>query len=131
MPEYCENCVHRPIYTRRDFLTRLGMGIGALGLASLLSEESLFGGEVEGVISPLAPKGPPFPARAKRVLHIFAAGAPSQVDTWDPKPALAKFDGQAVGGRGGGDAVAVQVSAAWEMRDGGERGVSEYCAACR
>jgi hypothetical protein len=49
----------------------------------------------------LAPKLPPFPAKAKRVIHIFAAGAPSHVDTWDPKPALAQYDGQPIpGGRG-------------------------------
>ncbi|HWD17762.1 MAG TPA: DUF1501 domain-containing protein [Verrucomicrobiae bacterium] len=100
MPEYCKNCVHTPIFTRRDFLTRLGMGIGALGLGSLLSADSLLAGEVDSSLSPLAPKAPPFPAKAKRVLHIFAAGAPSQVDTWDPKPALVKYDGQSVGGRG-------------------------------
>src|SRR5579862_8149017 len=101
MPEYCSNCIHTPFYTRRDFLTRLGMGIGGLGLASLLNHDSVFGADLDLSGSPLAPKTPPLPAKAKRVLHIFAAGAPSQVDTWDPKPTLAKFDGQTVGTRGG------------------------------
>jgi hypothetical protein len=101
MSEYCKNCVHTPFYTRRDFLTRLGMGIGGLGLASLLNHDSVFGADVDSSTSPLAPKLPPYPGKAKRVLHIFAAGAPSQVDTWDPKPALAKYDGQTVGNRGG------------------------------
>ena len=101
MPEYCKNCIHTPIYTRRDFLTRLGMGVGALGLAALLNEDSLFAADaMDASTAPLAPKAPPLPARAKRVLHVFAAGAPSQVDTWDPKPALARYDGQTVGGRG-------------------------------
>src|SRR5205085_319431 len=51
--------------------------------------------------SPLAPKDPHFPAKAKRVVHIFASGAPSQVDTWDPKPGLVKYDGQSIPGKGG------------------------------
>src|ERR1700761_697455 len=101
MPEYCNNCVHTPIFTRRDFLTRLGMGIGALGLGTLLNSDSVFGADLDLNGSPLAPKTPPLPAKAKRVLHIFASGAPSQVDTWDPKPALARFDGQPVGTHGG------------------------------
>jgi hypothetical protein len=76
------------------------MGFGALGLASLLSEDSLFGADFDAAAGPLSPKAPPFPARAKRVIHIFAQGAPSQVDTWDPKPALAQHDGQPIGSRG-------------------------------
>src|SRR5580658_7503861 len=98
--EYCKNCVRTPFSSRRQFLSRLGMGFGALGLASLLREESLFGADADANLSPLTPKVPPFPAKAKRVIHIFAQGAPSQVDTWDPKPALASHDGQAIGGRG-------------------------------
>src|SRR5277367_3524291 len=87
--------------TRRQFLNRFGMGLGALGLASLLGPELLINSAfAEGEISPLAPKNPPFPAKAKAVIHIFAQGAPSQVDTWDPKPSLVTHDGQSIGGRG-------------------------------
>jgi hypothetical protein len=100
MFDLCNNCVRAPYFSRRQFLSRLGMGFGALGLASLLREDSLFGMDADPNMSPLAAKLPPFPAKAKRVIHIFAQGAPSQVDTWDPKPGLAKFDGQAIGGRG-------------------------------
>ena len=98
MFETCDNCIEVPITTRRQFLTRLGMGIGGLGLASLLSND-MFAAE-EGTFSPLAAKTPPLPAKAKRVIHSFANGAPSQVDTWDPKPALTKFNGQSIGGKG-------------------------------
>jgi hypothetical protein len=49
----------------------------------------------------MAPKTPHFPAKAKHVVHIFAQGAPSHVDTWDPKPALAKMSGQQVPGMNG------------------------------
>ena len=100
MSEYCNNCVRAPYFSRRQFLSRVGMGFGALGLASLLSEDSLFGADFDPAAGPLAPKMPPLPAKAKRVIQIFAAGAPSQVDTWDPKPALVKYDGQPIGTRG-------------------------------
>ena len=100
MFDLCNNCVRTPYFSRRHFLTRLGMGFGALGLASLLREDSLFAADADANLSPLAMKTPPFPATAKRVIHIFAQGAPSQVDTWDPKPSLAKYDGQSIGGRG-------------------------------
>lgn len=46
--------------------------------------------------SPLAPRTPHFPGRARRVIHIFCAGGPSHVDTWDPKPALNQWEGRTV-----------------------------------
>jgi hypothetical protein len=87
--------------TRRQFLRRAGMGFGALSLAVLLNEE-LFGTRVqaEGLPS-LAPRPPQFPAKAKQVVHIFAQGAPSHVDTWDPKPALVQYDGKPIPGMDG------------------------------
>jgi hypothetical protein len=88
--------------SRRQFLNRFGIGFGALGLAGLLSQE-FFGTEAraEGGLSPLEPKNPPLPAKARRVIHIFAQGAPSQVDTWDPKPALGQYAGQSLPGMNG------------------------------
>jgi hypothetical protein len=82
--------------TRREFLRRSGMGMGALSLATLLGPEFLTGSANAGALSasPLAAKQPHFPAKAKHVIHIFAEGAPSHVDTWDPKPALARYAGQ-------------------------------------
>src|SRR2546430_1905718 len=84
--------------TRREFLCRCGMGRGALSLATF------FGGlealtvsaraEEGGYVSPLMPKPPQFPARARHVIHIFANGGPSHVDTFDPKPALEKYAGK-------------------------------------
>jgi hypothetical protein len=100
MFDTCDNCIRTPVFNRRQFLSRLGMGFGGLGLAALLSQESLWAADADATFSPLAPKLPPFPATAKRVIHIFAAGAPSQVDTWDPKPALAQHAGQPVGDKG-------------------------------
>src|SRR6202043_3683409 len=48
---------------------------------------------------PLAPRPPHFPARARRVIFLFMNGGPSHVDTFDPKPALAKYEGQKPEGR--------------------------------
>lgn len=83
--------------TRRDFLGRCGMGFGMLGLANLLGPEivtsRLLAEEVRSN-NPLAPRSPHFPGKAKRIIHIFANGGPSHVDTFDPKPALTKFHGQ-------------------------------------
>ncbi len=89
--------------TRRQFLHRAGMGFGALGLAWMLGEEGLGLVPSARAIEPasLLPRQPPFPAKAKHVVHIFAQGAPSHVDTWDPKPALTQYDGKSIPGHDG------------------------------
>jgi hypothetical protein len=90
------------IVTRRQFLERTGMGFGALSLAGLAAG-NYFGSDAFGAtnFSPLAPREPHFPAKAKHVIHIFAQGAPSHVDTWDPKPVLKKYDDQPLPGLNG------------------------------
>jgi hypothetical protein len=82
--------------TRRDFLSRCGIGFGMVGLANLLGPQMMTSAAstVDKVNSPLAPKASQFPARAKRVIHIFANGGPSHVDTFDPKPELARLHGK-------------------------------------
>ena len=82
--------------SRRQFLQRAGLGLGALSLATLFDPAYLVGAPAApaGLVSPLAPKAPQFPGKAKAVIHIFAQGAPSQIDTWDPKPALSAMDGR-------------------------------------
>jgi len=82
--------------SRRQFLARCGMGLGVLGLASLLSEEVLAAAAAPGIV-----KSTHFPAKAKHVIHIFAQGAPSHIDTWDPKPVLAKYADQSLPGLNG------------------------------
>ena len=82
--------------TRRQFLNRAGMGFGALSLAALVGEGLFSSPACAMEPSSLLPKSPHFPAKAKHVIHVFAQGAPSQVDTWDPKPALTKYDGQPI-----------------------------------
>ena len=90
--------------TRRDFLNRCGMGFGALGLAGLLGADELVGSaraQGSSDLSPLSPKNTHFPAKAKRVIHLFMNGGQSHVDTWDPKPELAKYEGKPLPGIGG------------------------------
>ncbi len=83
---------HAP-YTRRELLSRGGMGFGLLALAEVLKQD---GALVQGasVELPLAPKRPHFAPRAKQVVHLFMNGGASQVDTFDPKPALDKYHGK-------------------------------------
>jgi hypothetical protein len=76
--------------TRRDFLQAAGGGFGSLALAGVAQAAGISGG------NPLTPHRPHFPARAKRVICLFMRGGPSQVDTFDYKPALAKKDGEDV-----------------------------------
>ena len=86
---------------RRWMLQRAGCGLGMLGLASLLNDEGMLGSSASAAdslgsrsLNPLAPQPSHFPARAKHVIWIFVNGGPSQVDTWDYKPGLAKWDGK-------------------------------------
>ncbi|HTL55997.1 MAG TPA: DUF1501 domain-containing protein [Candidatus Limnocylindrales bacterium] len=87
--------------TRRQFLQRAGMGFGMLGLAALLGNELAGSLVTADEVASLTPRNPPLPAKARHVVHIFAQGAPSHVDTWDPKPALTQFDGKSIPGMEG------------------------------
>jgi hypothetical protein len=80
--------------SRRQLLQRCGMGMGALALSQLLTQ-SAFASQNPS-LNPMAPRGPHFAARAKRVIHLFMNGGPSQVDTFDPKPMLEKYAGKEV-----------------------------------
>src|SRR3979411_954818 len=73
-------------YSRRELLIQSGGGFGALALAGMLEAASQH--------NPLAPKPPHFAPRAKAVIHLFMHGGVSHVDTFDPKPELAKHTGQ-------------------------------------
>src|SRR6185503_6701540 len=76
-----------------------GMGMGALGLVGVLRGMGVTQGvEPTGQSSrsPLAPKLPHFTARAKRVIHLFMNGGPSQLDSFDPKPLLKKWAGKPI-----------------------------------
>jgi hypothetical protein len=80
-----------PPIDRRQMLNRIGAGFGTLGLASLLADESVARTKSP---SPLAPKLSHFAPKAKHAIQLFMPGGPSQVDTFDYKPEIAKHRGQ-------------------------------------
>jgi hypothetical protein len=79
----------RRIQTRRRFFRDAAGGIGTIALANLMAQEGR-----GAVTDPLAPKAPHFPAKAKNLIFLFMEGGPSQLDLFDPKPELAKWDGK-------------------------------------
>ncbi|MEI7956930.1 MAG: DUF1501 domain-containing protein, partial [Verrucomicrobiota bacterium] len=79
--------------TRRHFLRNCGVGIGKIALAGLLADK-LAGQSLAAAANPLAPHPPQFPGKAKAVIHLFMAGAPSHLDLFDFKPDLTKMDGK-------------------------------------
>lgn len=85
---------------RRDMLCRSGLGFGALALADLFAKSGMIAptAQAAGIdgASPLKAKAPPFAAKAKQVIHIFLNGGCSHVDTFDPKPELAKYAGKPI-----------------------------------
>jgi len=88
---------HPRFRSRREFLRTAGGGFGTLALAGMLQQQGLLlpvAAAAEGSINPLAARVGHFPAKAKNVIWLFMNGGPSQVDTWDYKPELAKRDGQ-------------------------------------
>ncbi len=82
-----------PTISRRHFLSTAAHGFGLMALGAL-SQDRLFAGET--AVDPLAAKKPHFPAKAKRVIFLFMGGGVSHVDTFDPKPKLAEYDGKEI-----------------------------------
>jgi uncharacterized protein (DUF1501 family) len=89
---------HPLAVTRRHFFRECGVGVGKIALASLLAEAAGRGAHAAPVgppaPNPLAPKKPHHTPKAKRVIHLFMAGAPSQLDLFDYKPDLLKYEGK-------------------------------------
>ncbi|MGA7237672.1 MAG: DUF1501 domain-containing protein [Bryobacteraceae bacterium] len=81
----------RRIQSRRSFFEQCAGGIGIAALAQLMQSE---GRAATVDVNPLAPKQPHFPAKAKNVIFMFMEGGPSQLDLFDPKPALQKWSGK-------------------------------------
>lgn len=123
---------HRRWLDRREFLGKMGTGLGSIALACLLAEEAADAdGKPKSSLqtpnsdSPLALKKPMFPAKAKRVVQIFCPGAVSQMDTFEYKPELTKRHGQPLPGgnvvtfQGGNGAL---MRSPWEFRPHGQCG---------
>ena len=109
----------RNFWDRREFLFRSGGGISGLALAYLLDREGLLAAQpqhastdpcavAEAGLNPYAAKPPHFRPRAQAVISLFMGGGWSQVDTFDPKPALAKYAGQPIDGKVQGDVIVRQ-----------------------
>jgi hypothetical protein len=77
--------------SRRELLRRGGLGLGLVGLAGVLADAGCL---QAGADHPLAPRRPHFPGKARRLVHLFMNGGPSHVDTFDPKPLLARYHGK-------------------------------------
>src|SRR5436190_4230897 len=82
--------------TRRWFFRQCGVGLGSIALGSLLGAEHAVGALAQAALSPLAPKEPHYKPKAKRVIYMFMGGAPSQLDLFDYKPGLQKYNGKPV-----------------------------------
>ena len=109
--------------SRRELLCRGGMGMGALLLADLMGQA--FADDAP-TLNPLAPKKGHFPGKAKRVIHIFANGGPSHVDTFDPKPALEKQAGKPLPAefqKGGNTKGNTAFPSAFKFRQYGQSGI--------
>jgi len=88
--------IERVVQSRREFLNSAASGLGGLALTSMLLQDGVLAhaAEVPQIVNPLAPKPPHFAPKAKACIFLFQAGAPSQLDLWDPKPKLNELDGQ-------------------------------------
>lgn len=86
-----QNAMFRDI-SRREALRKMGAGLGGIGLASMLSEKN-----AGAASSSFESRGPHFAPKAKRIIQLFMPGGPSQVDTFDYKPMLAKHAGERPG----------------------------------
>lgn len=101
MAHECERFMRKPqedplTITRRHFFRECGIGVGKIALASLLTDALSARAAAAHIPNPLAPKSPHFTPKAKRVIHLFMAGAPSQLDLFDYKPTLAKYEGKPI-----------------------------------
>src|SRR5579872_2042081 len=93
----CQDNLYRNVepasLARSWFLRECSVGLGAMALGQLLCSPSQAADSAGSLINPLAPRKSHFPGKAKRVIYLFMAGAPSHLELFDNKPELAKFDG--------------------------------------
>lgn len=80
--------------TRRHFLGQCGLGLGSIALQSLLQAEGLAAPVRIDPANAMSPRKPPFAAKAKRVIYLFMAGGPSQLELFEDKPKLSELSGQ-------------------------------------
>src|SRR5499427_1440154 len=114
--------------SRRQALQEAAVGFGAMAVNSMLQQERLFAADTLSAKErtyDLKPKLPHFAAKAKRVIFIYIGGGPSTIDMWDPKPALAKYDGKPapfeIKGRALNGSQQIMASP-WKFSDCGDNG---------
>ncbi len=122
-----------PVFSRRDLLRSSANGFGMLALAGLANQEARADGSAPAAKAgpqpgqnPLAARAPMYPARAKRVIFLFMHGGPSQVDTFDPKPALIRDNGKPYPGQKPRVQFAQTgnlLRSPWEFRPYGQSGI--------
>ena len=91
--DYLYRNMHPKLVSRRWFFEQCGIGLGAMALGHLLADAGLAASATEAAANPLAPKKPHYTPKAKSIIFLFMAGAPSHLELFDFKPQLAKFDG--------------------------------------
>ncbi|WP_010586706.1 DUF1501 domain-containing protein [Schlesneria paludicola] len=89
----CQRYIAQPL-TRREMLSQAAHGFGAVALSSMLGHQ-LASASTAPATNSLMPKDTHFPAKAKHIIFLYMDGGPSQVDSFDPKPVLDKYDGRA------------------------------------
>lgn len=118
--------------TRREMIWEMGAGFAGLALGSLLNSDGFSWGKLhaadERLATPLAPKPSHFPTKVKSVIFLLMNGGPSQVDTFDPKPALEKYAGQPLPQdkqfiNSGGRAVGLLTPSVRKFEQGGQSGL--------
>src|SRR5262245_34085456 len=122
---------HHPCnLTRRHFLAQSSLGIGGLALAWLLNEDKLLGQgrpELEQRRFDLLPKRPHFEPEARAMISMFMQGGPSHLDLFDPKPGMARYDGQPFPGTiqydNAAEASAKVLHSPWRFRKHGQAGI--------
>ncbi len=95
----CGNYVPTP-NSRREFLRQTGLGMGTLAFGTMVADYLVSDAQAE-VMANLKPRKAPLAAKAKHVIHIFAGGAPSHLDTFDPKPKMKELADMSAAGMNG------------------------------
>jgi hypothetical protein len=121
----------RGLHSRRHFLAGHAFGLGGLALAWLLGEDGLLAAPARPELEPpkydLLPRPPHHPARARAMISLFMQGGPSHLDLLDPKPLLARYDGQPFPGEvkydNAAQASSKVLASPWKFRKCGQSGV--------
>jgi hypothetical protein len=85
-----------PSVSRRYFFRECGLGVGKIALAGLLTQGTAQRSAFAAMADPMAVRPPHYPGKAKSVIHLFMAGAPSQLEMFENKPKLTELEGKPI-----------------------------------